>query len=390
MSNETQNDGRKVKPVDFDMHGIVGVRLINPSDSDAAAVVNQLGPLQGSLNRDPDIVIQFKENISISHLKYLGLDWAGFTDDGFYVLRSSKAAAKVRIPFEKLGNTCEIICESGLRSIPLLLAIINLTFLKKGYIPLHASAFLYNGAGSIVTGWAKGGKSEALFSFANHGAQYVGDEWIILSGDGSRMYGIPEPIRVWDWQFGYISNLRPLISKEKKALFKAIHFLDAVYNTFGRGKLKRAFPLKVLNDALPGFKRQLNIQIPPEKLFVNGLRTSAAPDKIFLMMSHSEAGIHVEPCDPMEIAHRMISSIEFEQKPIFDYYKGFKFAFPDLGNDFLESIREYQLSLLCSALEGKEAYKVVHPYPVPFENLYHEMLPFLTPFISHPALRDEN
>jgi hypothetical protein len=364
--------------IEYDIHGIVGLRLVNPSEGDAAAVAKQLGPLRGSLDRAPDIVIQFKKKIPISSLNLLGLDWAGFTNEGFYVLRSSKMDAKVRIPFEKIGNTCEIVCESGLRSIPLLLAIINLTFLKKGYIPLHASAFLFNGVGNIVTGWAKGGKSEALFSFFNHGAQYVGDEWIILSGDGSQMFGIPEPIRVWEWQFGYIRNLRPLISREKKILFKTIRFLDAVYKTLGRGKLKRAFPLRVLCEALPGFKRQLNIQVPPEKIFVNGLKISATADKIFLMMSHSEAGINIDPCDPIEIAQRMISSIEYEQGPIFDYYSAFKFAFPDLKNDFLENVRKDQFSLLCKALEGKEAYKVLHPYPVPFENLYLEMSPFLT------------
>ena len=366
-----------MKIIEYDIHGIVGLRLINPSNGDAAAVANQLGPLQGSLDREPDIVLEFKEKISLPTINFLGLDWAGFTDEGFYILRSSKADAKVRIPFERIGDTCEIVCEHGLRSVPLLLAIVNLTFLKKGYIPLHASAFMYKGVGSIVTGWAKGGKSEALFSFANHGAQYVGDEWIILSGDGTQMYGIPERIRLWEWQFDYISNLRPLVSTEKKILFKTIHFLDALYKTLSRGKLKSAFPMKVLRDALPGFKRQLNIQVPPEKLFLNGLRTSATPDKIFLMMSHSDPGIIIDPCDPMEIAQRMISSVEYEQAPIFEYYRAFKFAFPDHINEFLENVRDDQLSLLRDALKGKEAYKVVHPYPVGFEDLYRDMSPFL-------------
>ena len=121
------------RTIEYDIHGIVGIRLVNPSEGDAAAVAKQLGPLRGSLDRAPDIVIQFEKKIPISSLKYLGLDWAGYTDEGFYVLRSSKMDAKVRIPFEKIGNTCAIVCESGLRSIPLLLAIINLTFLNVNF-----------------------------------------------------------------------------------------------------------------------------------------------------------------------------------------------------------------------------------------------------------------
>ena len=34
---------------------------------------------------------------------------------------------------------------------------------------------------------------------AANGARYVGDEWVYVAADGSRVSGIPEPVRVWDW-----------------------------------------------------------------------------------------------------------------------------------------------------------------------------------------------
>ena len=85
--------------------------------------------------------------------------------------------------------------------IPLLISIINLTALKKHRcVPIHASAFVYKGTGVVVTGWIKSGKSEALLAFSQHGATYVGGEWVLLDPDGETMYGLPGTFRMWDWQ----------------------------------------------------------------------------------------------------------------------------------------------------------------------------------------------
>ncbi len=363
--------------IDFEIHGIVAIRLIDPAASDASAILNLLGPAQSSLNQEPDIVIRFKEKLSVRALKYLGLNSSGFTDEGFYVLDRKSGKVIARIPFENIGGQCEIFCQSGLGSVPLLFDIIKLTFLSKNYIAVHASAFLYKESGILVMGWSKGGKTEALFSFANHGACYVGDECVVLSSDGQHMFGIPFPVTIWDWQFKYIPNLLPKIGKQKKILFKGIHFANTIHRTFCHSKLKNAFWLRLLDDALPAFKRKLKVVELPQVIFHNGYyRQRATPDKLFLMMGHSEPVTQVQPCDPMEIARRMHQSNSYEQMPFFEYYRAFKFAFPDLRNDFLEHVNELQRSLLSRALVNKKAYKVLHPYPVSFEDLFVEMQPF--------------
>lgn len=371
---ETLSDRRTI---DFDLHKIVRVRVIDPLAHDINKLAKQLGSAQTSLDQEPDIIIRFEENLSVPALNYLGLNSIGFTDEGFYILDKNRGKIQARIPFEQIGTQCEILCQSGLRSIPLLLDIIRLTFLKKDYIPLHASAFLQNDTGVLVMGWAKGGKTEMLLSFANHGAHYVGDEWVILSADGQKMFGIPVSVAIRDWHFKHIPNLLPEIGTQKKILFKGIYFLDAIHKTLSRSRWKKSFLLKILGQALPRFRQQLMIRESPQVLF-NGryCQQGVAMNKLFLIMSHSESDIRVEPYDPVEIAQRMAGSIEFEQMPFFEYYKAFKFAFPHLRNEFLEEVNELQLSLLCHALENKEAYKVLHPYPVSFEALYEQTQPF--------------
>ena len=355
----------------------MGIRLVNPSPGDAAAVARQLGPLAKPLEREPDIIVEFVPELDTPGLRYLGLNKHAFTDDGYYTLQSGKAKAKVRIPFEQIGGQCHILCETGLRTIPLLLAIINLTALKADCVSLHASAFLFQGSGVLVTGWAKGGKTESLLAFAREGARYVGDEWILLSGDGRRMYGIPEYIRLWDWHLNYLPHVRSRLGLGESFLFRSIHMLDRLQAAVRSSRLSKAYPVTILREAMPALRRQLNVQVNPAVVFGGRFGPFAAePRKVFFLISRESSAIEVEECNPQSVAGQMISSIQYEQLPFWEHYLAFRFAFPQKRNDFIERVPERQLSILRRALEGKETYRVLHPYPVGLPELFAQMKPF--------------
>jgi hypothetical protein len=373
--------------IDYDIHGLVGVRLINPSSSDVATVTKQLGPLQSPLSREPDIIVRFVQHLPMTGLRYVDLHKSGFTEDGFFILQSQKKAARVKIAFDQIGTQCEIVCESGLRAVPLLLAIVNLTVLKKDCVPLHASAFVHQGRGILVTGWAKGGKTEALLACSLHGAEYVGDEWILLRGDGQKMYGVPENIRLWTWHLEYLPHVRRQVKREELLLFKGIHCLDKVQQMLPHGKLGNLAPLKLWREAIPALRRQLNVVMAPEHIFGSRMESfEAEPDKVFLMMNHARPDIRVEPKDPMEIARHMAASIQYEQIPFMEHYMAFKFAFPERQNAFIEQAPAYQYDILTRALSGKEAYVVYHPYPVSFHGLYKAMQPFCETLADQTSL----
>lgn len=364
--------------IDYDIHGLVGLRLIDPSPSDAAAVARQLGPLQGSLSRPPDIVVRFVKHLPLTRLRYVTLHECGFTDDGFVILRSKKRGAKVQVAFDQFGQeTCEIVCESGLRAIPGLLTMLNLTLLKKDCVALHASAFVYQDCGILVTGWAKGGKTESLLAFALHGAQYVGDEWIILTGDGEQMGGIPENMRLWDWHIEYLPHVRRMMKRDERILFAGIHWLDAVQQRLSRGWLRHIPPLTWWREAMPALKRQLNVTVAPQALFGKQFGPlQAKPEKVFLLMNHAEPNIQVEQTDPHDIAQRMAASVQYEQLPLMEQYLAYKFAHPGKYNAFIEQAPVKQGTILARALAGKEAYTVLHPYPVSLHGLFEGMRPF--------------
>jgi hypothetical protein len=352
--------------VDFDIHGLAGIRLIGASSSDAAAVRRQLGPLEGVLDREPDIVIRFVDRLKTSsRVRFLGLHEAGFTDDAFLILRSKhKSSAKVEVDFTEIGSQTRIVCERGLSAVPLLIPILNLSLLARGVLPLHASAFVHEGTGVVATGWSKGGKTEALLAFAARGAEYVGDEWVYVSRDGERICGIPEPIRIWNWQLRQLPEYAALIGKREHARLRAIELLlrrEEALRRAGGGRLAALL------------RRQLYVDVEPQRLFGSPGELTAGFDRLFLLVSHDAPAISVEPIDPLEVARRMVFSLQHERLDFMSYYHKSRFAFPDAVSSVVEAAEELQGRVLAQAFADKPAFLVHHPYPFSLDALFNAM-----------------
>jgi hypothetical protein len=361
---------------DFDLHGIVGIRLVGATAREAAAVTRQLGPIKAPLGREPDIVIRFQERLEFSTpIHYLGANDAGFTDDAFLVLQAKqKLPAKVQIPFDQIGGRCEIICEHGLTAVPHLIAIINLTMLAKGYLPLHASAFVYEGQGYLATGWAKGGKTEVLLAFMRQGAAYVGDEWVYLAPDGGGMLGIPEPIRVWQWHLDYLPDYRTLLTGKTSTRLKLLNWtVEAMGQSYLNGRQAKG---RLTNRVKSLLVKQQYTHFPPFEFFGEENCPLSGPlDKVFFVLSHDSAEVTMRPIEPEEISRRMIFSLQEEQQGLEAFYRKFRFAFPDCRNPILENSAARQRQLLDAALAGKESYLLLHPYPAPIPELFEVMRP---------------
>jgi hypothetical protein len=386
MQNVAQSSNIKANHVnmsmyDFDLHGIVGIRLIDAGSGDLAAVKRQLGPIQSVLTRDPDIVIRFVDRMQLSSsVRYIGVEDAGFTEDAFLILRGKyQTSIKVQIPFDQIGSRqCEIICESGVPAVPLLIAIINLTALSKGVLPLHASALLYNGKGVLITGWSKGGKTETLLSFAANGAKYVGDEWIYLSPDGERMYGIPEPTRIWYWHLQEMPRYRSLVKRKDLRRLQALNFFAKTLKGLESSPLKeRVSYLQALKRLTALVERQLYIQLPPEKLFgQKAEETDVGPEKIFFVVSHDQPDVAVQPISSQELAERMVFSLQEERMEFLSYYFKYRFAFPECSNPLIDQAEEIQRRLILRAFTEKEAYAIYHPYPFSIPTLFDIIRPY--------------
>src|SRR5882672_4014475 len=113
VASPPNGDSRGSQCIDYDIHGVVGVRLLDCPRTEAAAIFRKFAPLQRPLQGDPDIVIRFVKHLETPGLTHLGLRQYGFTGEDFFLI-AEKTAAKTKICFEQVGGrTCEIVCESG-------------------------------------------------------------------------------------------------------------------------------------------------------------------------------------------------------------------------------------------------------------------------------------
>lgn len=378
MIERTQASSTSI--VDFDLHGFAGIRLLDPSPSDVAAVARQLGPIQAPLAKEPDIIVRFVESIEASStLRYVGLNESGFTDDAFLVLKQrGNHHIKAKIAFSEIGRQGQILCESGIGPVPHLIAMINLIALDKGILALHASAFTYRGTGVLVTGWAKGGKTEALFAFMSNGATYIGDEWVYIGSDGSSLWGIPEPIRVWDWHLQDLPHYRAHLDRKDRMRLRAINSAQSAGRAAAAVLQKTRVGARPMTRLDSLIERQRFVHVAPHTLFGRpSCALEGGLDKLFFVVSHEGSAVEVTPLDSKEIARRMVFSLEFERLNFLAEYLRFRFAFPDAVSPLIDAATDVQRSLLENALKDTEAYSVVHPYPAPIPELFNAMSPYV-------------
>lgn len=354
--------------IDYDIHGILGVRLIDPSPSDRAAVERQLGDLRGALRRKPDITIRFVDRIPTDGLRFVEVNRSGFTADAFLVRSDGAHPRWVQIPFGTLGSPSEFVCEHGVQLVPLLKQALRLAALQKGYVPFHASAFEWQESGVMVAGWTHGGKTSALLAFAGHGARFVGDDLVLLSGDGSTMYGMPTTLRLSDAQLRQLPRVRETVSLGRRLMAEAFHGVSARRSHWAPMRLAQAAARK----AESRFKTPARL----ETVFPAGCALRAQPRRVFLMVSHESNQITVEAAESYELAERMSASLAFEAQPLLNQYRAFRFAFPELRNAAIEAMQDVEHALLRQALAGQMAYIVRHPYPAPLQGLYEAMRPY--------------
>jgi hypothetical protein len=352
--------------IDYDVHGLAGVRVLDATPADAAAIDRQLGGLRAPLHRDPDVVVRFVDRLDVAGpVRLLGVAEAGFSDDAFLLLRSRhKARARVRLEVERIGRGCEIVSERGVPAIPLLVATVNLSVLANGALPLHASAFCHGSTGVVATGWSKGGKTESLLAFMSRGARFVGDEWVYIEPGGARVHGLPEPIRLWDWQVRQLPGVQERIDARDRARLRALRAGAAAARARGVDRVAALL------------ERQLHVDVAPARLFDGpAIALSGGFDRLFLMHSWEAPEIRVQPVTGEEVAARMAASLEHERAPLTACYEQFRFAFPDRANPAIEDAPRRERALLERLLAGRAAYTVCHPYPVRLEGLFEAMSP---------------
>ena len=371
-------------PRDYDLPGVVGVRVLDAGASELEAIDRQLGPLGSTLNHEPDLTLRFVDRIQPKGtLRTLGKDDAGFDDESFYILRGAfKSRVMVEIPFAELGQPCEVRIEKGLSAVPLLVALINFQALQHGVLPLHSSAFELDGTCTLVTGWSKGGKTEALLASMAHGANYVGDEWVYVHPDTKRLCGLPQPIRVWKWHLDSLPAVQSSVRFKERARVSVLHSLSrGVEGSRRVSPVGRSF-LRRLSWLLG---KQTHIDLAPHQLFgADACRLEGRLDRLVFVCCHESPEIRWQREDPAQIAERMLASQVTEAQPLLQAYQLFRHAFPGAVNPRIEKLEQRQRELLEESFHSVPSFGIYHPYRMDLREL-HTTLQALPPERSHSA-----
>lgn len=370
MNRPTTASSQLARQIDFNIHSVVGIRLIDPSPRDLGATCALLGPSSKPRLTDPDITIRFVETLPVRGMRFLGGDHA-FADDGFFLLQERTKEVRARIPFDRIGGPCEIVCKSGIGSVPLLMPIVGLAALKKECIPLHASAVVHNGVGILMAGWPHCGKTAALLGFASKGAAYVGEECVLLSQDGRRMFGLARPLDLRHRHVASLPSLQSPVSSINRCASRGISVLHRLLEMILGQRVPSGFVFRGLKRVSAAVEDRLRHEVPLSAIFGDKICSEgAALQKVFLFISHEERTFEVEAIAPFEMACRLSALVQHELTPLLRHYPAYRFAFSRRRNEFLEGAAEYSLAFLARALYGKETYIVRLPYPHAFPGLF--------------------
>jgi len=363
--------------IDYDLHGFFRVRLVDPSSHDLAAVAADLGDVRASVDGEPEITIRFVDELPITGvLRYVEPRGIGFTEDGLLVLADGTVGAPaVQIPLDLVGRPCEIVCRSGAGVVPLLRDLVHVVMLTKDVVALHASAFTYNGNGTLVAGWARGGKTSSLLAFMRAGADFIADDHVYVSADGTRLYGLREPISLRDWHLAELPEYRRCVSRRELSYLRASTVLGraaatvARFGTFTAVQNVARRIERVADDAY--------VPVSPDRLF--GRRSLGGKlDKAFLAIAHDDREVFVEQVDRDWLADRLVFALRAERRRLLEHYLAFRFAFPDRPNDLIERANEIEREILVRVLADVDSYVVYHPFPAPVDAVFAAMAPVLS------------
>ena len=362
--------------IDYDLHGLVGIRLVDPSAHDLGAVAADLGNMEGTVDLEPEITIRFVRELPMTGvLRYVEPGELGFAGDAFLVLADgSGGAPAAQIPLDLVGRPCEILCRSGVDAVPLLRHLVNVVMLTKDIVAIHASAFTFNGKGTLVAGWARGGKTSILLAFMRAGGDFIADDHVFVASDGNRLYGLREPVSVRTWHLNELPEYRRYVSRRELSHLRASRMLGGVASTFARFGPGTTFGS--MAGRLGRLADNASVPVSPDRLFSRS-SLSGKLDKAFLAIAHDDRDVVVERVDGGWLADRLVFSLRAERQRLLAAYFAFQFAFPDKHNDLIERASEIEREILVRVLAGVDSYVVYHPFPAPVDAVFSAMAPVL-------------
>lgn len=312
-------------------------------------VARQFGIDPGPIIGEADLTFTWVDRLGGSRLRLIGRGEAAWDDEHYYLLSGPEpGAARMELPFDRLGPGCELRIEAPMVRPPLLVHLVNVMLLARGTLVLHASAAQLNGRGVVAPGWSKGGKTEALLAMLDRGAGLISDEWTYVDPATRRMTGSPGPVRLEDWHLDQVPSLRALVGRGPQRRVRVARRVQALYGRVG-GRVRHLPFGRYVDRAAKLLDDERHVDLAAASLPA-GPDAPVAIDAIAWMVASSEPGIVVVPGVAAELAERMTFSHQHHREALVAAYLQFRFAFPDRRSELMDTLEARELDLLSRAL----------------------------------------
>jgi hypothetical protein len=358
--------------VDYDIHGLAGIRLVDPAPSDVAAVSALVGP-SSALRETPDVTLRFVGDLRpAGRVSWIEPQSLGFGEDGLLLYGADFGAGPTAcLTLEGTGSRWELRCRSAQGSMPLLRPLVDLVISERGVLPLHASGFTYRGSGVVIAGWARSGKTTALLAFMERGAAYIGDDRVYLRTEERGIYGLAQPIGLRATHLNELPCLARAVGVRGRSRLRLCGALERTAGLAARLEGLGELPRRVAAAA-----GEASVPVSPRRLFAE-CPLQGRLDKAFLAIAHESLEVRLEPVEPRRLAERLLFSIRAERLALWRLYYAFRFAFPGQAEAFCEEGEAAEMERLAEALEGCETYALYHPYPAPVQAMQDALAPVL-------------
>jgi hypothetical protein len=355
-------------PLDYDLHGIIGIRALGASQGDAAALEHRLGPPSAPLERDPDVLVRFVRGLRLDDpLTYLGGDVAATTDRLVLLRGRGERRPAVVVDLRRLGSQTVIVCDRDHGSLDVLLPLVNLTALAKGVLPLHAAAFSWRGAGVVAAGWPSGGKTSVLLGFLADGASFISDDWVYVASDGT-LFGLRQPLRLSTRHARDVPLLAVPDHRRRLRSLRAVASIEATVPKRADGAAGAT-----IARSLRAVGRTLAFDVDPLQLAGGDRALRGKADRLFLVCRHDASDIRIEAADPAETVRRLCALLEHERLPFTAAALKFEYAFPQVEAPLLRDPGSLEQRLLEPLVAGTPSFTVRHPPATPARVLFEAM-----------------
>ncbi|MDX6226015.1 MAG: hypothetical protein QOE64_2391 [Frankiales bacterium] len=333
------------------MVGVAGsgsLLLLDTTPADLSLVAPYVDTNAEAVPGDPLLTVRFVDRLPRRELRLVGERHA--VDDRALLMRSG--AGWARLPLGDANAGDELVCERRVDEVPHLVDLLNLAALHRGALPLHAAALARDGAGVLLVGWSKGGKTEAVLARTARGDRLVADEWVHLDSQlTARALGYR--MRIWAWQLAQAPHVAGRLSAKERRRLAAV------------GTLLRVAPQAVRSP----LERRHGSYLRPEAAFPGQLAAAAVISQVVLLESHDASDVSSVEADAGLVAERAAASTRFERRGLMESYAALRYALPGISDSRLDEADAIELAMARERIGQLPARVVAHPYPVDLDRL---------------------